>query len=92
MVARQAAAAATAPESREPPAPSIHIPNAAKGVNMAVAPVMTHHALASTPPTTFGSLVPDLTAVEAERERALAALTTFKRFNPPTFDGEVLDP
>lgn len=43
------------------------------------------------PLTASGSLVPDLAATEAEREQALAALTTFKRFNPPTFERVVGD-
>ncbi|XP_020080513.1 uncharacterized protein LOC109704175 [Ananas comosus] len=30
--------------------------------------------------------------MEAERERALAALMTFKKFDPTTFDGEDIDP
>ncbi|XP_020085105.1 uncharacterized protein LOC109707966 [Ananas comosus] len=30
--------------------------------------------------------------MEAERERALAALMSFKKFDPPTFDGEDIDP
>ncbi|XP_020084896.1 uncharacterized protein LOC109707773 [Ananas comosus] len=30
--------------------------------------------------------------MEVERERALAALMTFKKFDPPTFDGEDIDP
>lgn len=30
--------------------------------------------------------------MKAKRERALTALMTFKKFNPPIFDGETVDP
>ncbi|XP_020080299.1 uncharacterized protein LOC109703959 [Ananas comosus] len=44
------------------------------------------------PPTASGSsaLIPDV--LEAEQERSSAALTAFKRFSPPTFNGDVKDP
>nr|CAD1821588.1 unnamed protein product [Ananas comosus var. bracteatus] len=84
----------TAPESQEPPATSPHITSATEGANVTAVPVMTRPVPASTPPTASSSSapVPDLAAVKAKRERALAALTTFKRFNPPTFDREEVDP
>ncbi|XP_020102611.1 uncharacterized protein LOC109720134 [Ananas comosus] len=39
-----------------------------------------------------GAVAPDSVEMEAEEERALAALMTFKRFDPPVFDGENVDP
>nr|CAD1821748.1 unnamed protein product [Ananas comosus var. bracteatus] len=47
---------------------------------------------ASVPPAASGSTTPDATALEAERERALAALEKFRKFNPPTFEGEKVEP
>lgn len=52
----------------------------------------THPAPAIVPLAASGSSIADLAAEEAERERGLAALTTFKRFNPPNFDVEAMDP
>ncbi|XP_020081383.1 uncharacterized protein LOC109705031 [Ananas comosus] len=39
-----------------------------------------------------GVVASDSVEVEAEKERALAALMTFKKFDPPVFDGENVDP
>ncbi|XP_020109289.1 uncharacterized protein LOC109724769 [Ananas comosus] len=42
--------------------------------------------------TDSGTSNPDGVAVEAERERALAAVVMFKKFNPPMFDGKKIEP
>ncbi|XP_020081025.1 uncharacterized protein LOC109704673, partial [Ananas comosus] len=44
------------------------------------------------PPTASGSSAPIFDVLEAEQEPTLAAMTAFKRFNPPTFNGDVKDP
>nr|CAD1820674.1 unnamed protein product [Ananas comosus var. bracteatus] len=44
------------------------------------------------PPTASGSSVPIPDTLEAEQERSLVVLTAFRRFNPPTFQGDVKDP
>ncbi|XP_020080589.1 uncharacterized protein LOC109704235 [Ananas comosus] len=77
LVARQAAAAA--PVSQDPPAPAAPTP-------VAAAPVTPISRTAS------GSSAPILEVLEAEQERSLAVLTAFKRFNPPTFAGNVKNP
>ncbi|XP_020110880.1 uncharacterized protein LOC109725894 [Ananas comosus] len=43
-------------------------------------------------PSGSGDPTPVSSEVAAERERALAALMAFKKFDPPTFDGEDPDP
>lgn len=42
--------------------------------------------------TGWGTSALDYAEMKAERERALASLTTFKKFNSPTFDGKAIDP
>lgn len=44
------------------------------------------------PLTASGSSAVDPDALETEHGRSLVVLTTFKWFNPPTFDGKVADP
>ncbi|XP_020111447.1 uncharacterized protein LOC109726320 [Ananas comosus] len=80
MLARQAAAVASVP--RDPPAPAALV---APTPAVAAAPVTV------VPPAASGSSTPTPDVLEAERERSLAALTTFKKFNPPTFNGDVKD-
>ncbi|XP_020106573.1 uncharacterized protein LOC109722831 [Ananas comosus] len=59
-------------------------------------PVSVRHVQPGVAAEAFPSESGDPTAVssevEAERERALAALMSFKKFDPPTFDGEDTDP
>ncbi|XP_020098366.1 uncharacterized protein LOC109717101 [Ananas comosus] len=81
MMARQTAAATSMP--RDPPTPVAPV---APPPAMAAAPVT------AVPPAASGSSAPIPSELGAEKERSLAALTTFKRFNPPTFDGDVKDP
>nr|CAD1835590.1 unnamed protein product [Ananas comosus var. bracteatus] len=83
LVSRQAAAAA--PVSQDPPAPVALAPT------VAAAPATTPH-VPGTSPMASGSSGLDSTALEAEQDRSLAVLTAFKRFHPPTFDEEVVDP
>ena len=40
----------------------------------------------------LGAVAPGSVEMEAERERAVAVLMAFKKFKPPTFDGESADP
>ncbi|XP_020081071.1 uncharacterized protein LOC109704708, partial [Ananas comosus] len=77
------AAAAAASVPRDPPAPAVPV---APTPAVAAAPVTIVSPAAS------GSSIPTPDELGAERERSLAALTAFKRFNPPTFDGDVKDP
>lgn len=81
----------TAPGGRDSPATSAHAPNAAEGVDIAAALVATRPSRACITPTASGSSIPDEAAEEAKRERGLASFTTFMKFHPPTFDGEVID-
>ncbi|XP_020081524.1 uncharacterized protein LOC109705190 [Ananas comosus] len=87
-----AAAAATAVEGRGPPVPSARAPNAAEGVGIAAAPAAAHSPPASAPPAASGSAIPDVAAEEMERERSLTALIRLKKFNPPIFEGEKVEP
>nr|CAD1844008.1 unnamed protein product [Ananas comosus var. bracteatus] len=83
--AAAAAAAAAAPVEAVHPAPPAVVPSAAEGVAAAVVPV-------TMVPAGSGTSNPDSAAEEAERERALAALIQFQKFNPLTFEGGVVEP
>nr|CAD1827431.1 unnamed protein product [Ananas comosus var. bracteatus] len=87
-----AAATAATTEGRDPPSPPTRAPTAAEGEGIAAVPMAARPPPASIPPAAFGSTTPDATALEAERERALAALEKFRKFNPPTFEGEKVKP
>lgn len=77
--------------STKQPAPPVTVPNVVEGVAAVAVPVAARF-VPSVVVTDSGTLVPDHTAMETERERALAALMTFKKFNLLTFDGEKIDP
>lgn len=55
----------------------------------AIVPVVARRvpsgAATSTPPMGLITSAPSYMEMETEKERALAVLMTFKRFNPPTF-------
>ncbi|XP_020081523.1 zyxin-like, partial [Ananas comosus] len=87
-----AAVAATTVGGRGPPVPSARAPNAAEGVGIAAAPAAAHPPPASAPPAASGSATPDAAAEEMERERSLTALIRLKKFNPPIFEGEKVEP
>lgn len=57
-------------------------------------PVTMHHAQSRVAKGTLlmgsGMLAPNYVEIEAEKERALASLTTFEKFNPSTFDRETM--
>ncbi|XP_020084386.1 uncharacterized protein LOC109707499 [Ananas comosus] len=78
LVARQAAVATPVPQ--DPPAPVAPTPAVAAALVTAI------------PPMASGSSALDPDALEAEQEQSLAVLTAFKRFNPPTFNGDDKDP
>lgn len=61
------------------------MPSATEGVAVAAIAVMAMAA---------GSGTSNLegAAMKTERERALSALVMFKKFNPPVFDGEKVEP
>nr|CAD1842616.1 unnamed protein product [Ananas comosus var. bracteatus] len=87
-----AAAAATATEGRDPPAPSARAPTAAEGEGIAAVPVAARPPPVSVPPAASGSTTLDAAAEGVERERALAALVMFRKFDPPVFDREKVEP
>ncbi|XP_020082104.1 uncharacterized protein LOC109705740 [Ananas comosus] len=92
MERQVAAAAATATEGRDPPAPSTSTPEAAESEGITAVPVAARPPPASVPPVASGSATPDVAAEKVEQERALAALIKFKKFNPPIFEGEKVEP
>ncbi len=71
--------------------PSSKTPNVMEGVTTTVVPV-TARRVPSRAAIGSGTSATGYAKVEAERERALTGLTTFKKFNPPTFDRKVVDP
>nr|CAD1836366.1 unnamed protein product [Ananas comosus var. bracteatus] len=87
-----AAATAAATEGRDSPPPPARAPTAAEGEGIAAVPVAARPPAVRVPPAASGCTTPDATALEAERERALAALKKFRKFNPPTFEGEKVEP
>ncbi|XP_020082833.1 uncharacterized protein LOC109706435 [Ananas comosus] len=87
-----AVAAATATDGRDVPAPSTLVPEAAEGEGIAAVLVTARPPSASVPPAASGSATPDVTAEDVEGEHALAALIKFKKFNPPIFEGEKVEP
>nr|CAD1825863.1 unnamed protein product [Ananas comosus var. bracteatus] len=89
---QMAAAAATATEGRGPPAPSTRVPRAAKDDDIAAVQVAARPPPASVPRAASGSMTLDAAAEAAERERALAALMMFRKFDPPIFNGEKVEP
>ncbi|XP_020104202.1 uncharacterized protein LOC109721168 [Ananas comosus] len=76
LVSQQATA--TAPVSQDVPATA--------------EPATVPPVLATTHPVVFGPSCSDSVAIEAEHERSLSVLTVFMRFNPPMFNGVVIDP
>lgn len=78
LEARQAAVATPVPQ--DPPAPVAPTPA------MAAAPVT------AIPPTASGFSTLNVDVLEVEKEWSLAVLTTFKKFNPLTFNGDDKDP
>nr|CAD1817842.1 unnamed protein product [Ananas comosus var. bracteatus] len=93
LLERQAAAAAaTATDGRDVPAPSARVPEPAEGEGIAAVPVAARPPPAIVPPAASGSATPDVTAEDVEGERALAALIKFNKFHPPTFEGEKVEP
>ncbi|XP_020080800.1 uncharacterized protein LOC109704470 [Ananas comosus] len=67
-------------------APPVVVPSVVEGAAAAAAvPVMMV-------PAGSGTSNPDSAAVEAERECALAALIQFKKFDPPAFEGGMVEP
>nr|CAD1824749.1 unnamed protein product [Ananas comosus var. bracteatus] len=86
------ATAAAATEGRGPPAPSARAPIATEGEGIAAAPMAASPPPASVTPAASGSAIPDAAAEEMERERSLTALIRFKKFNPPIFEGEKVEP
>ncbi len=74
----------------QPVLPS-EVPNVVEGVTTVAVRRVPSGATMEAYQTGSGTLAPDSAEVEAEREWALAALMTFKKFNPPTFDRQVVD-
>ncbi|XP_020110414.1 uncharacterized protein LOC109725584 [Ananas comosus] len=87
LVAQQASAQAEV-ERSEPP---VVAPVVTEGVATATVPIAAR-TVPTTVATGSGTTNPDGAALEAERERALAALMMFRKFDPPTFDGEKVEP
>ena len=81
---RQQAAAAQA--GVEHVAPPVVVPSVVEGAAAAAAVPVT------VVPAGSGTSNPDSAAVDAERERTLAALIQFKKFDPPTFEGGLVEP
>nr|CAD1829910.1 unnamed protein product [Ananas comosus var. bracteatus] len=92
MKQQVAAATATATEGRDPPTPSARVPEAAEGEGIAAVPVVAHPSPASVHPAASGSATLYAAAEEVERDRALATLTEFRKFDPPIFEREKVEP
>ncbi|XP_020082542.1 uncharacterized protein LOC109706151 [Ananas comosus] len=65
---------------------------AAEGEGIAAVPVAACPPPASVPPAASGSTMLDATVEEVEKERVLAALMKFRKFDPPIFEGEKVEP
>ncbi|XP_020113158.1 uncharacterized protein LOC109727434 [Ananas comosus] len=93
LVSRQAA---TAPVTQQPPISPVRAPAGVEGAGAAAPPPMAYTAppgvAAGTCSAMSSTSTPIDPALEAERDRALACLTAFKKFNPPIFNGESGDP
>ncbi|XP_020080707.1 uncharacterized protein LOC109704367 [Ananas comosus] len=92
MERQMAAAAPTTTGGRDPPALSVRVPEAAEGEGIAAVPVAPRPPPASVLPAASGSATPDAAVEKVERERSLTALIRFKKFNPPIFEGEKMEP
>lgn len=86
----------TAWMGQEPLVPPVSAPNQTNGVAATTGPIVAccvpSGAAMSTPQAGLGTLAPSYVEMEAERERALASVITFKMFNMPPFVGESVDP
>nr|CAD1825788.1 unnamed protein product [Ananas comosus var. bracteatus] len=93
LVSRQAAAT---PVTQQPPVSPVRAPTGVEAAGAAAPPPMGY----TVPPGVAAGTCPAMSststhvdpALEAERDRALACLTAFKKFNPPIFNGESGDP
>nr|CAD1827473.1 unnamed protein product [Ananas comosus var. bracteatus] len=74
----------------EHPASPAVVPSAAEGV--AAAAELVAAVPVTAVPAGSGTSNPDSVAIEADRERAFAALVMFKKFSLPTFDGKKVEP
>nr|CAD1835029.1 unnamed protein product [Ananas comosus var. bracteatus] len=95
LVSRQAAAT---PVTQQPPVSPVRVPTGVEGegAGATAPPPMAYPAppgiAAGTCPAMSSTSTPIDPALEAERDRALACLTAFKKFNPSIFNGESGDP